>query len=118
MFDDFLENKSSYLLLEQYWIDLFNSILSERHDSLEEWIIPYYNTVYKNGEKFMDGNPIFSAKSKSTNKIIRIIQKIYDDEYTLNYWVERDKKEIVIVLVFCEENINRIKCIINDWIDG
>jgi hypothetical protein len=117
MFDDFFKNKNSYLLLEEYWINLFYSILKDRHDSFEEWTVPYYNTMFKNGEKFMDGNPVFSAKSNSNNKIIRLIQEIYESEYTLNYWVERDKKELVIVLVFCEENINRIKRIINDWLD-
>jgi hypothetical protein len=117
MFDDFLENKNSYFLLEQYWIDFFYSILNERNEPVEEWIVPYYNTTFKNGEKFMDGNPIFSAKSYSTNKIIRIIQEIYEGEYTLNYWIEHDKKELVLVVVLCKENISRIKYIINDWID-
>jgi hypothetical protein len=117
MFDDFLENKNSYFLLEQYWIDLFYSILSDRNEPVGEWTVPYYNTTFKNGEKCMDGNPIFSAKSDATNKIIRIIQEIYEGEYNLSYWVERDKKEIVISVVLCEENISKIKCIINDWID-
>lgn len=116
MFDDFLENEETYLALEQFWTTLFCSMLNNRNDNLDKWIIPYYNTYFRNGQKDMDGNPIFSAKSKQIGRIIRIIQTA-DDEDIFDYWREDRKYEIVIVLTSCKENIDKAKSVINDWLN-
>lgn len=65
LYKDFLENQSTYLKNELYYKNLFTEIAGKKP-------IEYYNTTFKNGKKFFDGNPIFNTKFN--NRLVRIIQ--------------------------------------------
>lgn len=117
MFEDFLENSKTYLALEQYWIQLFCSICDEHKISLDNWIIPFYNTCFSNQEKDMDGNPIFSAKSKQTGRIVRIIQTNCDED-VLEVWEDTfdGNEELVIYLTWSTKNVDKARSFIDDWL--
>ena len=118
MFDDFLENMNTYIALEQFWIQLFYSELNKQGISSDDWIIPFYNTYFNNQEKEMDGNPIFSAKSKRTGKIIKIIQT-NDDSNIVGTWNDKfdGNEEFVIFLTWSSENIEKTKFFIGNWLN-
>ncbi|MEX6667565.1 hypothetical protein [Pseudomonas sp. W2-17] len=96
MFDDYLNDEQLYVQLEQYLYDCF---LIECHASgvdLKNFKAPFYNTAFSNGTPFRDGNPIFSARNKTTGKILRIVL----DENTDSLVSYRDKDmgcELVII---------------------
>lgn len=117
MFEDYLENTKTYFALEQFWVQLFYSVLNEQKISLDNWIIPFYNTYFSNQEKDMDGNPIFSAKSKQTGRIIKIIQTTHDED-VLEIWQDTfdGNEELVIYLTLRDKNADKVKSIINDWL--
>ncbi|MBD1229460.1 hypothetical protein IQ211_17875 [Xenorhabdus griffiniae] len=116
MFENYLNDEQVYCELEKYWDSLFLSIINDRRS---EWIIPYYNTHYSNGMKFMDANPIFSAKSKLTDKSIKIIQEPLEELDSVRYWVDSNgKNELVVICSFSEENLSNVKRIINEWLDN
>ena len=121
-FDNFLEDAQTYLSLEIFWIDLFFSILDSLNLEKSEWITPYYNTSFINGEKFMDGNPIFSAKSTITEKTIRIIQEDSLDYKEFSFWIDFSleegifKNELVITCFLNESNLEKIKTEITNWV--
>lgn len=87
MFDDYLNDEQLYVQLEQYLYDYF---LTECHASgvdSKNFKAPFYNTAFSNGTPFRDGNPIFSARNKTTSKILRIVL----DEDTDSLVSYRDK---------------------------
>ena len=116
MFDNFLDDKKAYDALERYWVTLFDFLLSNLKKDKTNWIYPYFNTNYSNGVKMMDANPIFSAKSIETNNIIRIIQEPFEESGSLEFWNDKEKKELVIVCVLDKEIEQRIKLMIEDWL--
>ncbi|MDX7986227.1 hypothetical protein FE392_02605 [Xenorhabdus sp. 12] len=114
MFENYLNDEQVYYELEQYWDSLFFSV---NDSSSDEWIAPYYNTYYNNGLKFMDANPIFSAKSKVTDKSIKIIQEPLEELDSVQYWIDsNEKNELVIICSFSEENILAVKKLIKKWL--
>lgn len=66
----------------------------------------------------MDGNPIFSAKSKKENKIIKIIQESFNNDDVFSYWINENSSpnELVIVCTLNNNNIEKIKKVIINWI--
>ncbi|TKI53786.1 hypothetical protein FC756_22405 [Lysinibacillus mangiferihumi] len=66
----------------------------------------------------MDGNPIFSAKSKKENKIIKIIQESSNIDDVFSYWINENSSpnELVIVCTLNNNNIEKIKKVIINWI--
>lgn len=66
----------------------------------------------------MDGNPIFSAKSKKENKIIKIIQESSNNDDVFSYWINENSSpnELVIVCTLNNNNIEKIKKVIINWI--
>jgi hypothetical protein len=119
MYDNFLENDEVYFEAEKFWISLFTYILNKNSIDISDWIYPFYNTTYSNGNKFMDGNPIFSAHSIKEKKRIRIIQeKKSSSAGRYNYWHEPDKNELVIVWELSSKNKNEIKKLIGEWTLG
>ncbi|WP_230659215.1 hypothetical protein [Psychrobacter sp. I-STPA10] len=76
--DDLWQNDlDKYLFIENIIQERFIELLHELGQDIDDWVIPFFNTFYGNGEKMMDANPIFSAKNKSKNYIIRVI--IYEE---------------------------------------
>lgn len=122
-FDNYLDDEDMYSALEKYWIDMFFMLLHKENIDGKDWICPYYNTTFSNGKKMMDGNPIFSAKSKGKNKIIRIIQESSKNGAIFSYWINssmdnRSQNELVIVCTLNNNNLEKIKEIIISWIKG
>jgi hypothetical protein len=120
-FVNYLDDEDVYSALEKYWIDMFFMLLHKENMDRSDWICPYYNTAFSNGKKIMDGNPIFSAKSKKKNKIIKIIQESSKNGDLLFYWINNsmdNEKELVIVCTLNNNNLEKIKDIIISWIKG
>lgn len=121
-FNDYLESNQTYIALEKFWINFFFSILASLNLEKSEWITPYYNTTFSNGEKFMDGNPIFSAKSAKTEKTIRIVQEEYLGHEEFSSWIdfsledEEFKNELVIVCVLSEASLEKTKKEVTNWL--
>ncbi|MCG7406543.1 hypothetical protein MH117_03870 [Paenibacillus sp. ACRRX] len=122
-FDNYLDDEDVYSALEKYWIDMFFMLLHKENVDGRDWISPYYNTTFSNGEKMMDGSPIFSAKSTKKNKIIKIIQESSKNADLLSYWMNstmdnRSQNELVIVCTLNNNTLEKIKDLIISWIKG
>lgn len=117
-FVNYLDDKDVYSSLEKYWMDMFFMWLHQENIGGSDWICPYYNTTFSNGKKMMDGNPIFSAKSKKENKIIKIIQESSNNDDVFSYWINENSSpnELVIVCTLNNNNIEKIKKVIINWI--
>ncbi|MDY7993056.1 hypothetical protein UY286_20145 [Paenibacillus polymyxa] len=80
-------------------------------------MISYYNTSFSNGQKIMDMNPIFSAKSKISHKSIRIIHETVNEEDDVHHWLDTNgKNELVIICSLSQQHVQRVKGIIERWI--
>lgn len=117
-FVNYLDDEDVYSSLEKYWMDMFFMWLHQENIEGSDWICPYYNTTFSNGKKMMDGNPIFSAKSKKENKIIKIIQESSNNDDVFSYWNNENSSpnELVIVCTLNNNNIEKIKKVIINWI--
>ncbi|CAM5184388.1 MULTISPECIES: hypothetical protein [Lysinibacillus] len=117
-FVNYLDDEDVYSSLEKYWMDMFFMWLHQENIEGSDWICPYYNTTFSNGKKMMDGNPIFSAKSKKENKIIKIIQESSNNDDVFSYWINENSSpnELVIVCTLNNNNIEKIKKVIINWI--
>lgn len=117
MFDNFLENVTTYSQVEQFWLDLFWGIVDEHNQDRSAWISSYYNVCFSDGGKFMDGNPIFSSKNKINNKSIRVIQEKIDDFDDVQSRIDKkEKDELVLICSLTKDNLVEIKKVITDWI--
>lgn len=120
MYRDFLNNHDTYLKLETFWIELFESVLKSNNTKYSLWNYPYYKTMYSNGNKFWDGNPIFSAKSNLDNRIIRIVQEEQESEEGIySCWIDKTmdlEDELVIVCELSTHNLKGIEAVIRDFI--
>ena len=112
LFPDFLEKKKIYNLNEAYYNRLFRKITGEKP-------VPYYNTRYNNGEKFYDGNPIFSALA--SGRLLRIIQEEPESQHlflraSLEKTPEEDIDELVIILELSQEGKPLLEGLIRKWL--
>ena len=121
-FDNYLDDEKVYNALEKYWIDLFFRWLDTENINQSDWISPFYKTAFNNGEKMMDGNPIFSAKSKKDGRTIRVILENPSEGDVFTTWRNStpDAKgilnELVIVCTFNSEHLKKAKGLIISWI--
>ncbi|EHU5360064.1 hypothetical protein KZA78_002605 [Listeria monocytogenes] len=113
MSDKYLDNEEKYLELETYWANLFVSIAN---NSKEDWVFPYYNTEFSNGKKIMDANPIFSAASTKSNKILKVILVSLDELAGVNTWIN-DRNELVVVCSMSDKNVGKVCLIISEWLN-
>ncbi|AJE53020.1 hypothetical protein [Paenibacillus polymyxa] len=108
-------NEQSYTELEDYWMRVFLNVVQDQDK--ENWVILYYNTSFSNGQKVMDMNPIFSAKSKLSHKSIRLIQETDHEEDDVHYWLDTNgKNELVIICSLSQQHVRKVKEIIKRWI--
>lgn len=112
LYKNFLTDRRVYRLNEAYYARLFKSITPTA-------TIPYYNTKFNNGEKFYDGNPIFSVLSD--NRVFRIIQEEPDSEEPfIHAWMgntaDRGVEELIVSLELSKETQIRLKELIQKWI--
>jgi len=123
-FDNYLNDEKVYEALEKYWMDNFFKWLDTENINKSDWLSPFYKTTFSNGKKVMDGNPIFSARSKKDGRIIRVIQEnpIEGDVFTSWRNSTVDAKgtlnELVIVCTLNNDNLKKAKGIIISWIVG
>ncbi|MEK4425956.1 hypothetical protein [Solibacillus sp. FSL K6-1523] len=121
-YDNFLNDDVVYHALESYWMKIFFMWLDTENINSSDWISPFYKTTFSNGKKMMDGNPIFSAKSRKDGRIIRVIQEDPIDGDVFTSWRNStaDSKgilnELVIVCTLNSHNLEKVKKIIISWI--
>ena len=112
LFQNFLTDKKVYNLNEAYYNRLFRSITGKAP-------IPYYNIRFNNGEKFYDGNPIFSALAG--DRLLRIIQEEPESERmylraSLEKTPEEEIDELVITLELSREAKPLLEALIRKWL--
>lgn len=111
LFEDFLSNKKTYHLNEAYYNRIFRKITGVKPT-------PYYNTQFNNGEKFYDGNPVFSALAGG--RLLRIIQEEPESPHpflraTLEKTPEKEIDELVITLELSQEIKPLLEELIRKW---
>lgn len=120
MFHNFLTDDKIYEEVEKFWCQIFEEILASMGKKKEDWIVPFYTTAFANGKRFMDGNPIFSAKATTSAKSIRIIQhELMAENEKLLVWFDTDEKNEMVIS--CELNnsiLAKIKTEITRFIEN
>lgn len=123
-YNNYLNDAVVYDALERFWMGIFYMWLDAENINSSNWISPFYKTTFSNGKKMMDGNPIFSAKSRKDGRIIRVIQEDSIDGDVFTSWRNStaDAKgilnELVIVCTLNSHNLKKAKDIIISWIVG
>lgn len=121
LFPDFLIHPESYDAAEALWKARFDA-LAEKH---QFDYAPYINVFAHNGQKYRDGNPIFSAEVKTLNRAVRIIQEVIEepDDFLISAWldtfpIDEDNPlhELVIPLVLSEETLEIAERLIVHWL--
>ena len=121
-FGNYLHDEEIYLRLEEYWVDIFFMWLNKNNIDSDDWRSPYYNTCFVNGKKMMDGNPIFSAISSKTEKVIRIILESNSSENMFTWWTDTTMdstmphNELVIICTLNEHDLKKVEEIVTMWI--
>ncbi|WP_227430321.1 hypothetical protein [Psychrobacter sp. I-STPA6b] len=75
-----LGDLNKYTYVEDAIEKAFVDILDKEYSKKDDWVIPFFNTFWRNGEKMMDANPIFSARNIPKNYIVRLI--VYEENST------------------------------------
>lgn len=81
--DDWLDNIEEYRAVEYFVIQKFSDVLNELGYDIQNWDIPFFNNKYF-GDREIDANPIFSARNREQNYIIRAI--MYDGYQVVDFW--------------------------------
>lgn len=122
LFKNFLDDKRTYTLNQNFWNNLIKKILKEKN---QEVMVGYANQTFSNGQKMFDGNPIFSCFLKSTNRAFRIIQEEPEsNELEFSNWFEEteieDKKvnELVLSLELTREAKEVTQKVLSIWADN
>ncbi|MBE9914102.1 hypothetical protein G8C92_08650 [Paenibacillus donghaensis] len=115
---NYFESDEAYEAAEQYWKNLFFSLMHE--GDTYDWVTPYYNNQLADGTRMRDGNPIFSAVSRSSGRSIRIVIES-DLEYAdLTYWVDQKngKNELVVVCGWTLPQLSKAEEVLGSWLGG
>ena len=112
LFPDFLSDPQQYQQAEALWRERFGDLI-RRIDQEGLWESPWLNTHFANGTPCRDGNPIFSAVSRSRRLGIRVIQlEPSGDREELSAWTdtfaqgeEGAIKELVLACVLTGPNL-------------
>lgn len=121
LYKNFLSDALIYAENQQFWKNIIVDMLGENGVTY-----PYYNENFANGKAFLDGNPIFSARSNQNGKIVRIIQEEAENSTPqINLWQENVEVEngVADELVICLElsDVTEImaRMLIKSWlVDG
>ncbi len=122
--ENFLEDRESYRLSEQFWNDLWQDVLRTTQ-SKEEWSTPWVGT---GSSDIKDGNPIFSAISTAMKRGVRVIQEEPIDEgLDFQFWLDdtgdslsdpNNISELVIACVLSDVAAYQARLLLTDWILG
>jgi len=112
LYKNFLKDKRVYNLNEGYYARLFKKLTRWEPKTV-------FNTRFRNGEKFYDGNPIFSALVD--NRVLRIIQEEPEsNKIYLSAWLttatEKELDELVITLELSKEAKPLLEKLITKWV--
>ncbi|HMQ47306.1 MAG TPA: hypothetical protein PKA00_07670 [Saprospiraceae bacterium] len=112
LFKNFLSDKRVYGLNERWYSRLFYKLLGEEPEN-------YYQVSFRNGEKFYDGNPIFSVLVG--NRSVRIIQDMPESSKpflttTFKSVPEENIDELVITLELSKEVKPVLTKLIKAWL--
>ncbi len=112
LYRDFLSDRRVYHLNEAFYNRLFQKLTKKKP-------APFFTVQFKNGEKFYDGNPIFSTLTD--NRIVRIIQEEPESETpVISAWLDKatDKNldELVISLELSKEARPVLEQLIKKWV--
>jgi len=120
---DFLHDPSKYALAASLWQSEWSQLVLSAGVE-HEWDSPWLKTTFANGTPFLDGNPIFSAVSRTMRRGIRVIQQEPDGaEEGLLFWVDTFArgqpdavKELVITCVLTSEILHKIVALMKQWV--
>ena len=112
LYKDFLCNKRVYNLNQAWYAKLVEKLTHQKP-------APFFNTQFKNGEKFYDGNPVFSTKVG--NRLLRIIQEQPEStQPILTAWLDKatDKNldELVISLELSDATKPLLEKLMQKWL--
>lgn len=119
LYPDFLEDITSYQAASDFWQAKLDPLFRELGLSKQD----YLNTTMVNGVALQDGNPIYQAYFPELKKAVRIIQEEPLLPADFGSWVnvtEVDEEvvvELVISLVLTEENVERAREEIQEWVN-
>lgn len=118
LYKDFLEDGRIYTLARNHW----KSILGQVHRDFLA-VSPATVDKFRDSSPFRDGNPIFSARFNSLNKLIRIVQERPENsDVELSAWIEETEveelpfQELVICLEMSPESVHIAKELIEAWV--
>ena len=121
LFPDFREDQAAYGKAQSYWTNLWNALL-ESIPHAGPWESPWM----KNPD--LDGNPIFTAVSRSQRRGVRIIQQPPPGpgEIDLDFWIDTfgqksDPDAITELVISCcpsRSNMFRIEQMIREWVES
>jgi hypothetical protein len=116
---EFLTNRNEYAQTIAFWRELWESINPELR---ADWVTPWLASV---PEALQDGNPIFSAISRSQHRALRIIQlDPADNGEPLQSWIDwfgqmsdaEAVHEFVIACTLSQDVVPVIKGMIESWV--
>ncbi|WP_442789534.1 hypothetical protein [Paenibacillus sp. CAA11] len=110
-----LTDEQAYSELENTFVSAFINLLMEGDQS--DWVIPYYQTCFANGTRVRDANPIFSAKSISSGKSVRIILEPLESLEGVEHWLDaNEKNELVLVCSLSKSHAETVRSLILEWV--
>ncbi|WP_154660609.1 hypothetical protein [Pseudomonas cremoricolorata] len=113
MYEDYLTSAISYHRLEDCFARTFKKAIEA--DGLSgNFLTPYYQTTFNNGQPFRDANPIFSAKNLKSSNSIRII--IEEDSNNVSVIEENKDTGLETIAFGGIENLNELLESLYHWI--
>jgi hypothetical protein len=122
LFADFQRDRNVYLQAIQFWRNLWDTVQPE---SMVEWQTPWFAVAPAD---LQDGNPIFTAVSRSTRRGLRVIQlDLNEEQPPLQFWTSwfggrtnpDAVEELVIACKLTGAIVPLLKAIIQGWVqDG
>jgi len=117
LYHNFLNDKKIYNLAVAYWQRYFDLLLGKNNYQA------YLTTGFVNGQKFYDGNPMFTALLTNSDRAVRIVQEEAEaDELEIGAWLDRvelpekNVNELVIHLVLSKESLQIAREWIQKWL--
>jgi hypothetical protein len=121
LYKNFLKENKIYRPNIAYWHRQIKGMLKDAHIDLERE--KYLTDRFHDGTLFFDGNPIFNARLKGSNKAFRIIQE--DPDEFEDYYTSFKKEitiggsyyeELVIVLTLSRSRREKALTEIQEWL--
>lgn len=112
LYANFLKDKRVYSLNEGFYAKIIKRLTKDTPSS-------FFNTQFRNGEKFYDGNPMYSVLVD--DRILRIIQEEPEsDQLHITAWLDKatdkDLDELVISLELSKEATSILELLIKKWL--